>query len=114
MPGSWICQCTKLTKAPGMLRCVHAVCVTLDHLYRLCTACATAATRIAIRIDTDDAPACMHGNHDRKETLCDFCSTTLPDWKGTLTPSCGSSAPAVMNVSTRRLTAGACVQPLCP
>lgn len=35
----------------------------------------------------------------RKETHCEFCQETLPDWKQVLTPSCGANAPAVMNVN---------------
>lgn len=35
----------------------------------------------------------------RKETHCEFCDSTLPDWKSTLTPICGADAPAVMNVN---------------
>lgn len=35
----------------------------------------------------------------RKETHCEFCDSALPDWKQTLTPTCGASAPAVMNVN---------------
>lgn len=35
----------------------------------------------------------------RKETHCEFCDSTLPDWKSTLTPVCGADAPAVMNVN---------------
>lgn len=39
--------------------------------------------------------ACVH----RKETLCEFCSTPLPDWRASLTPEVGCSAPAIMNVN---------------
>lgn len=35
----------------------------------------------------------------RKETHCEFCDCELPSWKRTLTPTCGSNAPAVMNVN---------------
>ena len=35
----------------------------------------------------------------RRETHCEFCDSTLPDWKSTLTPVCGADAPAVMNVN---------------
>lgn len=35
----------------------------------------------------------------RKEWHCEFCDSNLPDWKQTLTPTCGSKAPAVMNVN---------------
>ena len=35
----------------------------------------------------------------RKETHCEFCDGQLPDWKRTLTPTCGANAPAVMNVN---------------
>lgn len=35
----------------------------------------------------------------RKETHCEFCDSALPDWKQTLTPTCGANAPAVMNVN---------------
>ena len=35
----------------------------------------------------------------RKETHCEFCDRTLPDWKKVLTPQCGANAPAVMNVN---------------
>ena len=35
----------------------------------------------------------------RKESHCEFCDCTLPDWKATLTPVCGADAPAVMNVN---------------
>jgi hypothetical protein len=35
----------------------------------------------------------------RKETHCEFCDCTLPDWKKVLTPQCGANAPAVMNVN---------------
>lgn len=35
----------------------------------------------------------------RKETHCEFCDRTLPDWKQVLTPRCGANAPAVMNVN---------------
>lgn len=35
----------------------------------------------------------------RRETHCEFCDSTLPDWKSTLTPVCGANAPAVMNVN---------------
>ncbi|KXZ53526.1 hypothetical protein GPECTOR_7g976 [Gonium pectorale] len=34
----------------------------------------------------------------KKETHCEFCQSELPEWKETLTPSCGCQAPAVMNV----------------
>ena len=34
-----------------------------------------------------------------KETHCEFCDCELPSWKRTLTPTCGSNAPAVMNVN---------------
>lgn len=35
----------------------------------------------------------------RRETHCEFCDRMLPDWKKTLTPTCGANAPAVMNVN---------------
>lgn len=35
----------------------------------------------------------------RRETRCEFCDCALPDWKRTLTPPCGATAPAVMNVN---------------
>ena len=35
----------------------------------------------------------------RRETHCDFCSATLPDWRAALTPATGADAPAVMNVT---------------
>ena len=35
----------------------------------------------------------------RRETHCEFCDRQLPDWKRTLTPTCGADAPAVMNVN---------------
>lgn len=35
----------------------------------------------------------------RREKFCDFCNCELPDWKSVLTPTLGSSAPAVMNVN---------------
>lgn len=35
----------------------------------------------------------------RRETHCEFCDRRLPDWKRTLTPTCGADAPAVMNVN---------------
>ncbi|KAA6426268.1 MAG: zygote specific ZYS1 [Trebouxia sp. A1-2] len=35
----------------------------------------------------------------RRETHCEFCDCTLPEWKSTLTPVCGANAPAVMNVN---------------
>lgn len=35
----------------------------------------------------------------RRETHCEFCDSTLPEWKSTLTPVCGANAPAVMNVN---------------
>ena len=35
----------------------------------------------------------------RRETHCEFCDRRLPDWKATLTPTCGADAPAVMNVN---------------
>lgn len=35
----------------------------------------------------------------RRETHCEFCDGDLPDWKQALTPTCGSNAPAVMNVN---------------
>ncbi|KAG2497620.1 hypothetical protein HYH03_004361 [Edaphochlamys debaryana] len=34
----------------------------------------------------------------RKETHCEFCQSRLPEWRNALTPSCGSQAPATMNV----------------
>lgn len=38
-------------------------------------------------------------HHHRRETRCEFCDCALPDWKRTLTPPCGATAPAVMNVN---------------
>lgn len=38
-------------------------------------------------------------HHGRRETYCEFCDCALPDWKRTLTPPCGATAPAVMNVN---------------
>lgn len=35
----------------------------------------------------------------RREVACEFCDRQLPDWKKTLTPVYGASAPAVMNVN---------------
>eukprot|EP00877_Chromochloris_zofingiensis_P005715 jgi/Chrzof1/15144/Cz09g28230.t1 len=35
----------------------------------------------------------------RRELFCDFCNSRLPEWKNVLTPSCGATAPAVMNVN---------------
>lgn len=35
----------------------------------------------------------------RREKFCDFCKCELPDWKSVLTPTLGSTAPAVMNVN---------------
>jgi hypothetical protein len=36
----------------------------------------------------------------RKETNCEFCDSTLPDWKGALAPSpCSKNVPAIMNVN---------------
>ncbi len=37
--------------------------------------------------------------NNRRETRCEFCDNALPDWKHTLTPPCGATAPAVMNVN---------------
>ncbi|KAK9831532.1 hypothetical protein WJX81_006529 [Elliptochloris bilobata] len=42
---------------------------------------------------------CLQSAGSRKETHCEFCDSALPDWKQTLTPTCGASAPAVMNVN---------------
>lgn len=36
---------------------------------------------------------------NREERCCRFCQAALPDWKRVLTPSCGSNAPAYMNVN---------------
>lgn len=35
----------------------------------------------------------------RKEKHCEFCGQQLPDWKHVLTPPCGCTAPAIMNVN---------------
>lgn len=42
----------------------------------------------------------------RREVACEFCDRQLPDWKKTLTPVCGVTAPAVMNVNFNGRTYG--------
>ena len=46
-----------------------------------------------------DRPLITSSTHARRETHCEFCDRMLPDWKKTLTPTCGANAPAVMNVN---------------
>lgn len=58
------------------------------------TPCQTAQHRML-----GDRPLIASSTHARRETHCEFCDRMLPDWKKTLTPTCGANAPAVMNVN---------------
>ncbi len=35
----------------------------------------------------------------RKETVCDFCHCTLPDWQRVFTPACGMSDTAILQLT---------------
>ncbi|KAL3130999.1 hypothetical protein ABBQ38_000323 [Trebouxia sp. C0009 RCD-2024] len=83
--------------------------VALEEDTPICWICLDGAKNESALMRPCNCPRYAHGGclarwqlqsaGSRKETHCEFCDSTLPDWKSTLTPICGADAPAVMNVN---------------
>lgn len=76
---------------------VHEARYRLNNLYLACLSWSDRPAASNLFLLPKCSISCNLGC--RKETHCEFCQQRLPDWRDTLTPTTGCSAPAIMNVN---------------